>query len=291
MAQLSAAPAHHRQHPVRRSLLPVNFCDIERRYPFAAGAKAQDSVKRIAAYYNPSVASYFELLHLLSKAMWCFLPVVFLHELYLFFNDNSVDDFDNKATILLCVALTVWATLLSSMLQRPTRSAPSPPNARPFRAPITSLRAAAALCITLAFVYLAYNVNEAKLVYLLYRRDDMKRDGDDGASGLGPRCIYKFLVEVLQWPTLIACPSVLVHRICAHYFSGLIICPLLVGSSQIAGIEFFWRVGCRFAAAAADAVQRRRICVTPHFVFLPSTHIRFQRIRFTPVSCGLCISF
>jgi hypothetical protein len=180
-----------------------------------------DSIERIAGYYNPSIALYFRWLHVLSKAMWLLFPVLLLHELYILLNDKTVDDFDNKATILLCIALVAWAALVCGLLQRPPHRAQPPPDAALPRLPKLSFRVAAALCVCTAFVYVAYKVNEAKLVYLLYQREDMERDGGDGASGLAPQRIYRFLVQVQLLRVLIVLLSTPFHH---SVFPRMLLC-------------------------------------------------------------------
>ena len=99
----------------------------------------------------------------------CWLcPVILLHELYIHFNDASVDDFDNKLTILLCLAFMIWSARLGSMLQPPRPPVQPEPDAPAVYA-TAPLRLALAACAWCFFAYIAYTMNEAKLVYILYK--------------------------------------------------------------------------------------------------------------------------
>ncbi len=128
--------------------------------------------------------------------MWWLFPFVLLHEAYLILNDyiypdQHVDDFDNKFTIVLSVLLVLWSVFVSSSLQRIGLL-------QPLKWPaLTTLRSAAAFCVTTAFLYIEYKVNEAKVVYVVYSREDWQRDGGCASDlGLSYTQFYQFLVEV-----------------------------------------------------------------------------------------------
>ena len=128
--------------------------------------------------------------------MWWLFPFVLLHEAYLILNDyiypdQHVDDFDNKFTIVLSVLLVLWSVFVSSSLQRIGLL-------QPLKWPaLTTLHSAAAVCVTTAFLYIGYKVNEAKVVYVVYSREDWQRDGGCAADlGLSFTQFYQFLVEV-----------------------------------------------------------------------------------------------
>jgi hypothetical protein len=57
---------------------------------------------------------YFEWLYELSKSFILLLPIIILHEAYLVFNDGSVDDLDNRYTLLLCIVFVLWIQVPSS---------------------------------------------------------------------------------------------------------------------------------------------------------------------------------
>jgi hypothetical protein len=171
-------------------------------YPFARGAAAQQSFRRVMSYYNPFIATYFQWLHALTTAMTCLIPALLLTELYLCLNDSiypdqPVDDYDNRLTILLCIALMLWSLFVSSTLQhfgflrlqkRLPRAAWLPP---------LSLRALAALGVTLAFLYVACKMNEARLVYLLYSPKDFERDSSGvDIPGFSFSRVYQFSLKV-----------------------------------------------------------------------------------------------
>jgi hypothetical protein len=171
-------------------------------YPFARGSAAQEAFKHVMSYYNPFIAVYFQWLHALTMAMAWLIPALLLTELYLCVNDfmypgQPVDDYDNRLTILLCITLMLWSVFVSSSLQRFVfvRLQRRRPHATWLPPP--SLRAVAALGVTLAFLYIACKMNEARLVYLLYSLKDFERDNSGvNISGFSFSRVYQFALKV-----------------------------------------------------------------------------------------------
>ena len=112
---------------------------------------------------------------------------------------QPVDDYDNRFTILLCIALMFWSVFVSSTLQRFgfVRLQRRPPRAAIYWLPSPSWRALAALVFTLVFSYIACKMNEARLVYLLYSLKDFERDNNGvNISGFSLSRVYQFALKV-----------------------------------------------------------------------------------------------
>jgi hypothetical protein len=130
------------------------------------------------------------------------IPALLLAELYLCVNDSMypgqpVDDYDNRLTILLCIALMLWSVFVSSTLQHFGFVRPQKRRPRAAWLPPPSLRALAALGVTLAFLYVACKMNEARLVYLLYSPKDFERDSSGvDIPGFSFSRVYQFALKV-----------------------------------------------------------------------------------------------
>jgi hypothetical protein len=100
----------------------------------------------------------------------------------------------------------LWSVFVSSTLQRFgfVRLQQRPPRATWLPSP--SLRALAALVVTLVFLYIACKMNEARLVSLLYSLKDFERDNNGvNTSGFSLSRVYQFALKVRL--RVRACPS------------------------------------------------------------------------------------
>jgi hypothetical protein len=77
-------------------------------YPFIRGVSANRSFQLLADYHNPCIAAYFQLLYHLTKSLIFLLPFLAIHEAYIVLNEVSVDDLDNRYTIILCGVFVLW---------------------------------------------------------------------------------------------------------------------------------------------------------------------------------------
>ncbi len=166
-------------------------------YPWAPNSIAQDSFKRVSSCFNPFIAVYFEWLHCLSKAMLWLVPFIVAHELNNCFNDPAADDYDNKFTVVLGVLFMLWSVLVSNDIERIGRKGIGHARASLRLPPLTCSRSLAAVCVTMVFCYIGCKINEARVVYVAYSRQDFERDsGGTSALGLSASRFYRFLVQV-----------------------------------------------------------------------------------------------